>query len=61
MYRLNHSIPRKLFLTHGKGAERPFASMILSPGDTGVMDRGYQAHDLFDQWQEEKKYFLCRI
>ena len=58
---LNHSIPRKLFLTHGKGAERPFVSMILSPGDTGVMDRGYQAHDLFDQWQEEKKYFLCRI
>jgi hypothetical protein len=58
---LNHSIPRKLFLTHGKGAERPFASMILSPGDTGVMDRGYQAHDLFDLWQEEKKYFLCRV
>jgi hypothetical protein len=58
---LNHSIPRKLFLTHGKGAERPFVSMILSPGDTGVMDRGYQAHDLFDHWQEEKKYFLCRI
>jgi hypothetical protein len=58
---LNHSIPRKLFLTHGKGAERPLVSMILSPGDTGVMDRGYQAHDLFDQWQEEKKYFLCRI
>jgi hypothetical protein len=58
---LNHSIPRKLFLTHGKGAERPFASMILSQGDTGVMDRGYQAHDLFDLWQEEKKYFLCRI
>jgi len=58
---LNHSIPRKLFLTHGKGAERPFASMILSPGDTGVMDRGYQAHDLFDLWQEENKYFLCRI
>jgi len=58
---LNHCIPRKLFLTHGKGAERPFAGMILSPGDTGVMDRGYQAHDLFDLWQEEKKYFLCRV
>ena len=25
------------------------------------MDRGYQAHDLFDQWQEERKHFVCRI
>ena len=58
---LNHSIPRKIFLTHGKGAERPFVSMILSPGQTGVLDRGYQAHDLFDLWQKEKKYFICRI
>ena len=58
---LNRSIPRKLFLSDGKGAERPFVSMILSPGQTGVMDRGYQAHDLFDQWQEERKHFICRI
>jgi hypothetical protein len=58
---LNHGIPRKIFLTHGKGAERPFVSMIVSPGQTGVLDRGYQAHDLFDQWQKEKKYFVCRI
>ena len=58
---LNHSIPRKIFLSDGKGAERPFVSMILSPGQTGVMDRGYQSHDLFDRWQEEKKHFVCRI
>ena len=66
---LNRSIPRKIFLTDGKGAERPFVSMILSPGQTGVMDRGlvrrqcggYQAHDLFDRWQEDKKHFVCRI
>jgi len=58
---LNRSIPRKIFLSDGKGAERPFSNMILSPGQTGVMDRGYQAHDLFDLWQEEKKYFVCRI
>lgn len=58
---LNHSIPRKIFLTDGKGAERPFVSMILSPGQTGVLDRGYQAHNLFDQWQKENKYFVCRI
>jgi hypothetical protein len=58
---LNRSIPRKIFLTDGKGAERPFVSMILSPGQTGVLDRGYQDHDRFDQWQEEKKHYVCRI
>ena len=58
---LNRSIPRKIFLSDGKGAERPFVSMILSPGQTGVLDRGYQTHDLFDRWQEENKYFVCRI
>ena len=58
---LNRSIPRKIFLTDGKGAERAFVSMILSSGQTGVLDRGYQAHDLFDQWQEENKHFVCRI
>ena len=58
---LNHTIPRKIFLSDGKGAERPFVSMILSPGQTGVMDRGYQAHDRFDQWQQEGKHFVCRI
>ena len=58
---LNHSIPRKIFLSDGNGAERPFVSMILSPGQTGVMDRGHQAHDRFDQWQEEGKHFVCRI
>jgi hypothetical protein len=58
---LNRSVPRKIFLSDGNGAERPFVSMILSPGQTGVMDRGYQAHDRFDQWQEEGKHFVCRI
>jgi hypothetical protein len=58
---LNRSIPRKIFLSDGKGAERPFVSQILSPGQTGVMDRGYQCHKCFDQWQEENKLFVCRI
>jgi hypothetical protein len=58
---INHGIPRKVFLTDGKGPERLFVSMILSPGQTGVLDRGYQAHDLFDLWKEEKKHFICRI
>ena len=58
---VNHGIPRKVFLSDGKGAERPFAGMILSPGQTGIMDRGYQGHDYFDLWQQEEKYFVCRI
>ena len=58
---LNRGIPRKIFFTNGTGAERPFVDRILSPGETGVMDRGYQSHERFDQWQEEEVLFICRI
>jgi hypothetical protein len=58
---INRSIPSKIFLTDGKGAERPFVSKILAPGQTGVLDRGYQCHDNFDRWQAENKMFVCRI
>jgi hypothetical protein len=58
---LNRAIPRKLFLTEGTAAERPFVSWVLSAGQTGVMDRGYQCHRDFDALQTEDKYFVCRI
>jgi hypothetical protein len=58
---VNKGIPRKLFLTHGNAGERPFISQILSPGQTGIMDRGYQCHKTFDELQAEGKHFLCRI
>ena len=58
---INHGIPSKIFLTKGKGDERPFVSKILSPGQTGVMDRYYQRHKSFDEWQSEGKHFVCRI
>jgi len=58
---INRSIPSKIFLTNGNGAERPFVTQILSPGQTGVMDRGYQCHEQFDLWQTENKHFVCRI
>ena len=58
---LNHSIPTKIFLTDGKSAERPHVEQILDPGQTGVIDRGYQSYKNFDQWQNEKKHFVCRI
>ena len=55
---LNHPIPAKIFLTLGKGDERPFVNQILSPGQTGVMDRYYQCHKNFDLWQEAGKHFV---
>lgn len=58
---INHGIPNKIFLTDGNGAERPFVSQILSKGQTGVMDRGYQSHRDFDLLQDESKHFVCRI
>lgn len=58
---LNRGIPTKIFMTDGKGAERPFVSPILSPGQTGVGDRGYQDHELFDALQNEGKHFAIRI
>lgn len=58
---LNRGIPKKIFLTEGKGDERPFVSKILAPGETGVMDRYYQRHKSFDEWQTEGKHFICRI
>ncbi len=58
---INHGIPNKIFLTEGNGGERPYVSRILSKGQTGVMDRGYQSHKDFDLLQEESKHFVCRI
>ena len=58
---LNRGIPRKLYLTEGKGGERPFVSRILESGQTGVMDRGYQDHSRFDEWIDEGKHFVARL
>jgi IS4 transposase len=60
-FNINQGIPQKLFLTDGKGDERPFVHDILERGQTGVMDRGYQRHQNFDKLQEAHKHFVCRI
>ncbi len=60
-FNINQGIPSKLFLTDGKGDERPFVDKILAKGQTGVMDRYYQCHRNFDQWQTDGKHFVCRI
>jgi hypothetical protein len=58
---INRGIPRKIFLTDGKEGERPFVDKILEKGETGVTDRGYQCHVLFDTWQAAEKHFVSRI
>ncbi len=58
---INRGIPTKIFLTDGKEGERPFVEKIIEKGQTGVMDRGYQCHRCFDQWQTNEKQFVCRI
>mgnify|MGYP001816493924 FL=1 len=58
---INKGIPRKVFLSDGNGAERPFVGRILDQGQTGVLDRGYQSHQRFDQWQQDDIQFICRI
>lgn len=58
---INRGIPSKIFLTDGKEGERPYVGMILSQGQTGIMDRGYQCHKSFDQWQAQEAHFICRI
>ena len=60
-FNINSGLPSKVFLTDGNGGERPFVSQILSKGQTGVMDRGYQSHKVFDYLQAEEKSFVCRI
>ena len=60
-FNVNQGIPSKIFLTDGKGAERPFVDQILSPGQTGIGDRGYQDHQLFDSLQMQAKSFAIRI
>jgi hypothetical protein len=58
---VNRSIPTKLYLTDGLAGERPFVDQILSPGQSGVLDRGYQCHERFDQWQQDSLQFFCRV
>jgi len=60
-FNLNQGIPRKMVLTSGNGAERPFVSTFLEKGETGVVDRGYQDHQRFDVWIEEGKHFVARL
>jgi len=58
---LNRGLPQRLFLTDANRDERTFVSQLLQPGQTGVMDRGYQQYSLFDRWQSEGRHFICRI
>jgi len=58
---LNYGVPAGISLTDGNGAERPFVEKYLSPGQTGVTDRGCQCHKQSDRLQRQGKSFVCRI
>lgn len=58
---LNRCLPRKMILTQGKGAERPFVPHLLKEGETGVLDRGYQDHLRFDGWINDGRHFVARV
>lgn len=58
---INRGIPGKIRLTDGKGDEGPLVPQLLSPGQTGIMDRNYQCYRHFDLWQEQDLQFVCRI
>jgi len=58
---INRGIPGKVSLTDGKGNEGAQVLQLLSPGQTGIMDRNYQCYRNFDLWQEEGRQFVCRI
>jgi hypothetical protein len=45
---INRGILRKIVLTAGNDGKRQFVSRILLPGETGVLNRGYQQHKNFD-------------
>jgi hypothetical protein len=60
-FNINQSIPSKIFLTSGKGDERPFVEKIVEKGQTAVTDKYYQCHRDFDTWQTEGIHFVCRI
>lgn len=57
---LKRGIPKNI-LTDSKGVEQPFVDKILALGETGVRDRCYQSHKLFDAWQTNEKHYICRI
>ena len=58
-FNINKGIPTDVHLSNGKG-RRPFVSVILSPGETGIMDRGYQSQGFWSS-SGEGKHFVCRI
>ncbi|UFS71147.1 IS4 family transposase [Geomonas sp. RF6] len=58
---LNRGVPTSVVVTDANQVERQYVDRILQPGETAVLDRGYQCNADFDQWQEDGKLFICRI
>jgi len=61
LFDLGRSIPKKLILSSGKVHDyRPFKH-FLEVGWTYIVDRAYNAYDLFDQMTGKGIYFVCRL
>ncbi len=60
-FNVTQSIPSHFTLTAGKADERKEVKHLISPGQTAIIDRYYQCHANFDQWQAEGIHFVCRI
>lgn len=58
---INRGLPFRIFVTDGNAGERRFVDQMIEPGQTSVMDRGYQCHASFDRYQSDGRHFICRI
>lgn len=60
-FNLNQGIPEHIALSAGKADERPFVKKLVEPGQTMIVDRYYQCHKNFDEYQSEGRHFVIRI
>ena len=55
---INRGIPGKLRLTDGKGDEGPLVPQLLSPGQTGIMDRTVIAFREIAEWKFSRPVYF---
>ncbi len=61
LFDLERSIPKKLIITSGKVHDYQVFAQFLEVGWTYIVDRAYNAYDLFDEMTGRGIYFVCRL
>jgi len=61
LFDLARSIPKQLILSAGRLHDYRFFEQFLEPGWTYIVDRAYNAYQLFDRMTESDIYFICRL